>query len=134
MKPAATSPLGVGVTLDAGALIALDRGDARVRALLVRAEATGDPVVVPATALAQAVRAPARQARLSGLLQQINTHVVPLDRGDAVEIGLLLAASGTSDVVDAHVVLCAARAGQPIVTSDPDDLRRLDPKAVLVPL
>jgi predicted nucleic acid-binding protein len=45
-----------------------------------------------------------------------------------------LAASGTRDIVDAHVVVCARRSRQPIVTSDPDDLRRLDPAAVLVPI
>ncbi len=33
---------------------------------------------------------------------------------------------------DAHVVVCARRAGQPILTSDPADLHRLDPKLDLV--
>jgi hypothetical protein len=46
----------------------------------------------------------------------------------------LLAASGTADVVDAHVVVCARRAGQRVATSDPDDLRRLDPSLDVVPL
>jgi hypothetical protein len=41
-------------------------------------------------------------------------------------VGRLLAASGTADIVDAHVVVCARRAGQRIVTSDPEDLRVLD--------
>jgi predicted nucleic acid-binding protein len=44
----------------------------------------------------------------------------------------LLAASATADIVDAHVVICARRAGQKVVTSDPDDLRRLDPRVGLV--
>jgi hypothetical protein len=39
---------------------------------------------------------------------------------------MLLASSGTGDIVDAHVVVCARRAGQAVITSDPDDLRRLD--------
>jgi hypothetical protein len=34
--------------------------------------------------------------------------------------------------VDAHVVICARRAGQPIVTSDPDDLERLDASVRLI--
>jgi predicted nucleic acid-binding protein len=42
--------------------------------------------------------------------------------------------SGTSDVADAHVVMCARRAGQRVVTSDADDLRRLDPGIELVTL
>jgi hypothetical protein len=36
------------------------------------------------------------------------------------------------DIADAHVVLCARRAGQPVVTSDPRDLARLDPSLRLV--
>ena len=36
-------------------------------------------------------------------------------------------ASGTPDLADAHVVIVARRADQPVVTSDPGDLRRLDP-------
>jgi len=47
-------------------------------------------------------------------------------------VGRRLAASGTADVIDAHVVLCARRAGQAIVTSDPDDLRTLDHEVELV--
>jgi hypothetical protein len=113
--------------MDAGALIAVDRNERRVLVLLARARETGSRVTVPATALAQAVRRPERQARLARLLRQPTTDVVPLDRVDATNVGRLLAASGTSDVVDAHVVICARRARQQAVTSDPDDLRALDP-------
>jgi hypothetical protein len=44
----------------------------------------------------------------------------------------MVAASGTSDIVDAHVVICARRSAQQVVTSDPDDLRRLDPEIGLI--
>lgn len=121
-----------GVTLDAGALIALDRDDRRVIALLARAQETSARVTVPATALAQAVRNPARQTRLARLVRQPATDVVALDRVDATGVGRILAASGTADVVDAHVVLCARRAGQAVATSDPDDLHQLDPTLSLV--
>lgn len=121
-----------GVTLDAGAMIALDRGDRRVVALLARALETSARVTVPATAFAQAVRDPARQARLGRLVRQPTTDVVVLDRVDATAVGRLLAASGTADVIDAHVVLCARRTGQAVVTSDPADLRHLDPSLTLV--
>ncbi|MCL2466202.1 MAG: hypothetical protein FWF02_04835 [Micrococcales bacterium] len=121
-----------GITLDAGPLIALDRDDRKVIALLVTAQRSASPVVIPATALAQAVRNPARQARLMRLLRQPRTVVAQLDRVDATSVGVLLAATGTSDIADAHVVVCARRAEQPIVTSDPDDLRTLDPPARLV--
>jgi predicted nucleic acid-binding protein len=121
-----------GITLDAGGLIALDRNDRRVIVLLERARQTGTRVTVPASALAQAIRQPPRQARLARLIRQPTTDVVPLDRVDATNVGRLLAASDTVDVVDAHVVICARRTGQRVVTSDPDDLRRLDPTVGLV--
>jgi hypothetical protein len=121
-----------GVTFDAGGLIALDRNDRRVVVLLARAHETGTRVTVPASALAQAIRQPQRQARLARLVRQPTTDVVPLDRVDATNVGRILAASGTVDVVDAHVVVCARRTRQRVVSSDPDDLRRLDPTIELV--
>lgn len=121
-----------GVTFDAGGLIALDRNDRRVVALLARAAEIGARVTVPATALAQAIRQPARQARLARLVRQPTTEIVPLNGPDATSVGVLLAASHTTDITDAHVVICARRARQAIVTSDPNDLRRLDPTAHLV--
>lgn len=123
-----------GVTLDAGALIALDRNDRRVIVLLARAREAAVRVTVPASALAQAVRQPDRQARLARLVRQPTADVVPLDRVDATHVGRLLAASGTADVVDAHVVLCARRAEQHVVTTDPSDLRSLDPTLGVIPI
>jgi len=123
-----------GVTLDAGALIALDRDDRRIVALVARAAETRARLTLPATALAQALRRPERQTRLSRLVRQPTTDVVPLDRVDATNVGRLLAASGTTDITDAHVVICARRAGTAVVTSDPEDLRRLDPQLEIVPL
>lgn len=116
-----------GITLDAGGLIALDRNDRRITVLLARARETRARVTIPASALAQAIRQPERQVRLARLIRQPTTDVVDLDRVDATNVGRLLAASGTADIVDAHVVVCARRAHQRVVTSDPDDLRRLDP-------
>jgi hypothetical protein len=123
-----------GVTLDAGGLIALDRDDRRVVVLLARARETGALVTVPAPALAQAIRRPERQVRLSRLIRQPGTDVIALDRVDATHVGRLLAASGTADIADAHVVICARRAGQPVITSDPSDLRQLDPALRLIAL
>ena len=123
-----------GVTLDAGGLIALDRNDRRVVVLMARARETGARVPVPATALAQAIRRPDRQARLARLVRQPTTDVADLDRVDATNVGRLLAASGTSDIADAHVVICARRSDQPVVTSDPSDLRALDPALRLITL
>ncbi len=121
-----------GITLDAGGLIALDRNDRRVLALLASALLGGHRVTVPATALAQTIRSPARQARLSRLVRHAGTDVVALDGPDATRVGVLLASSRTADLADAHVVVCAQRARQAVVTSDPDDLRRLDPSLELI--
>ena len=121
-----------GITLDAGGLIALDRGDRRVVALLARVRETGEVVTVPAAALAQAVRRPERQVQLARLVRAPRTDVVALDRVDATNVGRLLAASGTADIADAHVVICARRSGEQVVTSDPADLRRLDPTIKVV--
>lgn len=121
-----------GITFDAGGLIALERNNRQVIALVARAAESGSRLTVPASALAQAVRCPERQVRLARLIRQPTADVVPLDRVDATSIGRLLAASATADITDAHVVICARRAGQRVVTSDPADLHRLDPQLVVV--
>ena len=76
-----------GITFDAGGLIALDRNDRRVLALLARAAERGGRITIPATALAQALRSPARQARLSRLIRQAGTDVMALTGPDATAVG-----------------------------------------------
>jgi len=91
-------------------------------------------ITIPATALAQTMRNPAKQALLSRLMRQANTDLVPMDGPDATAVGLLLARTGTVDIVDAHVVVCARRSGQAVITSDPDDLRQIAPELGLISL
>jgi predicted nucleic acid-binding protein len=124
-----------GLTLDAGALIALERGDERMHALLRRVQSDPQATMnIPAGVLAQVSRDFRRQARLARLLGDARTRVVPLDEETARVAGMLLGLRGASDVVDASVVVCARRYHQGVVTSDPDDLRRLEPKLALVPV
>jgi hypothetical protein len=66
------------------------------------------------------------------LIRQASTDLVPLDGPDATAAGLLLASSGSSDIVDAHVVICARRAAQVVVTSNAADLSKLDASLPLV--
>lgn len=120
-----------GVVFDTGALIAFERGDRAIAVLLHEARREGATITVPAGCVARAWRNPRRQARIGLLLKQPNVRIQPLDADDARRIGLLLAATGTSDVIDAHVALCAHRLGQAVLTSDPDDLRRLSRKLVV---
>jgi predicted nucleic acid-binding protein len=121
-----------GITFDAGGLIALDRNDRRVLVLVARATERGMRITIPATALAQAIRNPARQARLSRLIRQSGTDIIALNGSDATAVGLLLGRTATADIVDAHVVVCAQRAGQTVLTSDTADLRRIAPGLQLV--
>ena len=121
-----------GITFDAGGLIALDRNDRRVLALLARAIERGMRITIPATALAQAIRNPSKQARLCRLIRQVGTDLVALDGPEAAAVGLLLARTGTADIADAHVVVCAQRAGQAVLTSDARDLRRIAPGLQLI--
>jgi hypothetical protein len=117
-----------GLTLDTGALIALERRDQFVDALIARAgDVPGAIIHIPAGVVAQAFRDGRRQARLARLFKHPQTRVVPLDARSAFVIGLLLGRRGGGDVVDASVVVCARRYRQPVVTGDVEDLRRLDP-------
>lgn len=72
------------------------------------------------------------EARLCRLIRQAGTDLIALDGPDATAVGLLLARTATADIVDAHVVFCAQRAGQAVVTSDAGDLRRIAPELRLV--
>ena len=105
--------------LDAGALIAADRGDPRLWELLDIAERQGDSISVPAPALAQAWRS-RRQVRLGRLVSSCG--VIPLTDRLARLAGELCGRSATNDITDATVVVTAAAVGAAIWTSDPDDL------------
>jgi hypothetical protein len=110
--------------LDAGALIALDRGDRDVWALLADTHRAGEPPVIPAPIIAQAWRGAARQARMAKVLS--GADLVAADGTLSRRAGELLAASTTTDVLDALVALVAQdRPGSEILTSDPDDIAHL---------
>jgi predicted nucleic acid-binding protein len=113
--------------LDAGALIAFEKNDRKVRTLIELAVAGGAPLLTTGGVVAQVWRDGSRQVRLARLLGSDVVKVQPLDREEAQATGAICAKARTHDVVDASVVLLARRYGAPIVTSDPDDLRRIDP-------
>jgi len=83
-------------------------------------------VHVPAGALAQAWRNPVRQVRLVRVVSSDGVVIHPLDAASARAAGQLCAATATADVVDASVVLVSRLVDGVTVTSDADDLRRLD--------
>jgi hypothetical protein len=66
------------------------------------------------------------------LCQPDDVVVHPLDGLTARAVRQLCAATATSDIVDASVVLAARTVDAVTVTSDADDLRRIDPSIDLV--
>jgi predicted nucleic acid-binding protein len=118
--------------LDTGALIAFERNDAKVCTLVELAMAHGGALHVPAGVVGQAWRDGRQQARLARLLSSHLVLVQVLDRDEAQAAGVMCARSGTSDVIDASVALVARRHGAAVVTSDADDLRRIDSKLDVV--
>lgn len=110
------------LVLDSGGLIALERRDRRVGALLELAARDGIEVRTCVTCVAQVWRDPARQALLTRALAGVVEY--SLDPARARRIGLLLAGAGSSDVVDAAIV-SLGRSCDTLVTSDAGDVRRL---------
>lgn len=112
------------VVLDAGALIALDRNDRKMWAILKVAAGDGSIVAVPAGVVAQAWRDGSRHALLARALSHCATVDLTDDRARAA--GLLCGQTGTADIVDATVALCAlglaATAEVTVFTSDPTDI------------
>ncbi len=123
-----------GIVLDAGALIALDRGDKRMIALLHRALAQGRAFRVPAGVVGQAWRDGRVQVTLARFLRSEEVEIVPLDEQLARSCGELCGAANSPDIIDASVVILARERRDPIVTSDPNGLRRLDPSAQVIPI
>ncbi len=123
-----------GLTLDTGALLAVERGDPRLRALLRRAVDHAIAIAVPAGAVAQAWRGGPRQARLAKLLADPEVDVPPLDELAARAVGLLCGRTGHRDVVDVHIALHARENGYAVVTSDPGDMRAIDPTLTVIEL
>jgi hypothetical protein len=108
----------MSLVLDAGALIAVDRGDRYLHALLKRELAEGHAPLTHGGVVGQAWRG-ARQARLAQLLGSLDVR--PLDEALWRESGVLLARARRADVIDAALVLLAAD-GDQVLTSDPGDL------------
>ena len=111
----------MGVTYDAGALVAADRGERRVWARHRGMLEIREVPTVPAPVVAQVWRGGSRQAILARFL--VGCSVEPLDDRQARRVGPLAARASTTDVVDATVVEGALRRRDVVITSDPDDLR-----------
>lgn len=111
------------LVLDAGALVAVDRGDRAMVARLRMAQQAGLELRSTGVVITQVWRDPAgRQANLARLLKSVDIKAVDDHLGR--EAGVLLGLAGTKDAVDASVVAVSAT-GDRIVTGDAGDIRPL---------
>lgn len=112
------------LVLDAGAFVAVDRGDRAMLARLRAAQQAGLELRSTGAVIAQVWRDPAagRQADLARLLGSVDVKAV--DERLGREAGVLLGQAGTQDAVDASVV-AVSRTGDRIVTSDPGTIAPL---------
>lgn len=122
-----------GLTLDAGALIALDRPSraAMMIELIDQALSRNATLAVPVGVIAQSWRSD-RQVRMARLLKSFEAEIVLITEASARAVGIMCARTGHCDVIDVHVALCAAERNHAVVTSDPDDLARVDPRLPLI--
>jgi hypothetical protein len=113
----------VTLILDAGALLAVERGDRQVIALIKRERLAERAPLTHGGVVGQVWRGGGgRQARLAQILPGVD--VVALDRQLGRRAGSLLATTKTSDVIDAAIAILASD-GDEVLTSDADDLRPL---------
>jgi hypothetical protein len=110
------------LVLDAGALVAVERGNRDVIALIKRERRAGRAPITHGGIIGQVWRGGGRQANLARLLPGLNIAALSAELGR--RSGALLARSQTTDVIDAALVLLA-QDGDEILTADPDDLRAL---------
>jgi hypothetical protein len=111
------------LVLDAGAFVAVERGDRDLVALVKRERLSGRAPVTNGGVVGQVWRGGSgKQVPLARLLAGV--EVAPIDDLLGRRAGTVLARSGRSDAIDATVV-CLATDGDDILTSDPDDLRDL---------
>jgi hypothetical protein len=126
-----------GLVLDAGALIGIERNSGPARTALGHFHATRRRVVVPTPVLAQVWRDGRQQARLARYMRvgpdgNGGPEVLPMDGWIARRAGELCGLTGTADVVDAAVVVIARSQGLAVLTGDPKDLLRLDPRLPVI--
>ena len=111
------------LVLDSGVLVAVDQGDRTMVMDLRNAQRRGLDLRTNAMVVAQVWRdGRGRQAVLARLLTGVDVRTVT--PADGKRAGELLKAAGLADAVDATVALLAGP-GDRILTTDPDDLKRL---------
>jgi hypothetical protein len=110
-----------GFTLDTGALIALERRRQRMLGFLALAREDRIPVVVPSVCVAEwwRARTDVRERILAAVIVEHTDDALVKLAGEA------LASVPRATCIDALVMASAARRGGVVLTSDVDDLTRL---------
>jgi predicted nucleic acid-binding protein len=131
-----TGSSGPGFVLDTGALIALEKPSrAKKLSLLFDRIGPAGRLAISAGSIAEAWRASPRQTPLVFLMRRQDVCIEEITVPVAKSIGAFLAhVNNGDDIVDAHVIMLARHFRLPVITTDPDDLRALDPKVPLVEL
>jgi predicted nucleic acid-binding protein len=115
----------VRIILDSGAIIASERNDPRLAAILKAARKNRTPILVPATVVAETWRGSSTHARTAHLFGSVDGFP-ELNEQSARHVGALLAISKTAAIVDGNVVAIAiALRPATIVTSDVQDVTHL---------
>ena len=111
------------MTFDAGVFIALEKKSTRrvVVAIVEELLKEQQPARTTEAVLAQAWRDPARQVALGRLARGIDA----LPFGDAQAIGMRCAKTKTADVVDSDLAIWADVLDDTILTTDPNDMKKL---------
>jgi len=111
------------MVLDAGAFVAVERGDREMVALIKRERQHDRVPLTHGGVIGQVWRGGhGRQVNLARLLPGVDVRGVDETMGR--HAGVLLGAAGRADVIDAAVVLLGCD-GDEIFTSDPTDLQHL---------
>jgi len=109
------------LTFDTGALIALERGEKRMRTVLLAAQDQRAVITVPAVIVAEWWRSDSKRCRL--ILSYVN--VEPTTERIGRLAGGALAAIPGATAIDAIVMASAAQRGDIVFTSDLEDLEHL---------
>jgi len=122
------------LVLDAGVLIAHERGDRSPAAWLDRAAREGVDIAVAAPTISEVWRDGSRQARLARLLNVC--RIIDCDRQLARSGGEILARTNSRATLDAIAVAAAVIVGGTVLTDDLSALRPLGAAAgvLVVPL
>jgi hypothetical protein len=116
-----------GKVLDPSALAAQAQGSIAMQTWLAVTVPTGLVLYLPELVAAEAQAVYPGNERLGRLLRFPTVYRAELSRADAPKVARLLVEAKAWDGTAGHVILVARQRGWPVLTTDPDRLRRIAP-------